>query len=114
MEEINPFNSLRAIEKYAPLYARAKMDRTQIADFMKSKLAILYNESDGKTVEDRKNYALSHPEYLELIKGHSKAVEEEEIYKHKLKNAELAISVYQTMSANSRLEARSIDVADRN
>ena len=61
--------TLAFIRDHAPVLAKAKAERIYLQEYKKSLLAILFQESDGKTVSDRENYALSHEKYLKLLAG---------------------------------------------
>lgn len=82
--------------------AEARANRAYIEAFLKSKRALLMKESDAKSAVDREAEALSHPDYLELLKGYQAAVEFDERFRHKRDAAETIILAWQTASANAR------------
>lgn len=92
----------------APRYAAAKAKRVQLEEFRKSKKAILMQKSNGKTIADREAYAYSHEEYIELLNGLESAVEAEELFRWKMKAAELQIEIWRSQQANNRTIDRSV------
>lgn len=98
----DPDAAIQFILDNAARYAEAKANRVQIEQFLKSKKALLMNESTAKTVSEREAFAYAHPDYMELGKGLGAAVEREETLKWKLQAAEMAVDVWRTVQANNR------------
>ena len=86
-------------------HAKSKSERIYIEQFRKSKKALLMRSDealDFKTVNEREQYAYSHPEYLELLEGLRDAIEIEEKHKWALYNLQMQVEVWRSMNANSR------------
>lgn len=103
-KQIDPQEAVDYMLATAPRYAKAKAQRVQLEEFRKSKKAILMQQSDGKTIADREAYAYSHPEYLELLDGLKSAVEAEEVFRWKMKVAELQIEIWRSKEASNRTQ----------
>lgn len=99
---IDPQSAVDYLIKTAPRYAAAKAKRVQLEEFRKSKKAILMQQSDGKTIADREAYAYSHEEYIELLDGLKEAVEAEELFRWKMKAAELQVEIWRSQEASNR------------
>ena len=98
---------LRYMREHAPDLAKAKANHIYINHYLKSCHAMLYSKAPGKTVEDKKNWAYAHPDYLEQLNALKIAVEEEELHNFKMKAAEALAEVWRTESANNRMTDRS-------
>lgn len=105
---IDPQEAVDYMLATAPRYAAAKAKRVQLEEFRKSKKAILMQKSNGKTIADREAYAYSHEEYIELLNGLESAVEAEELFRWKMKAAELQIEIWRSQQANNRTIDRSV------
>lgn len=103
---IDPQDAVDYMLATAPRYAAAKAKRVQLEEFRKSKKAILMQQSDAKTVADREAYAYSHPEYVEVCQGMANATEAEELFRWKLKAAELQIDIWRSREASNRAQDR--------
>ncbi|MFN6300866.1 MAG: hypothetical protein ACK42H_01605, partial [Planctomycetota bacterium] len=75
-------------------------------EFRKSKKAILYAQSIGKTVTDRENQAYAHPEYQALLKGLQAAVEAAEELRWQLIAAQARIDCWRSQEASNRVMDR--------
>lgn len=104
---IDPQGAVDYLIKTAPRYAAAKAKRVQLEEFRKSKKAILMQQSDGKTIADREAYAYSHAEYIALLDGLKEAVEAEELFRWKMKAAELQVEIWRSQEASNRTIDRS-------
>lgn len=102
METINPHEAINYMIKNAKAYAEAKANVTYLEQFRKSKKAILYANAIGNTIADKEAYAYSHPEYLDLLKGLEKAVEEAERLRWMLVAAQARIDVWRSQEASNR------------
>ena len=98
--------ALNFIRDKAGELAEAKANRVYLEQFRKSKKAILFQESDAKTIADKENYAYAHDEYLDLLLGLKEAVETEELLKYQMRAAELKIDVWRSRNANTRFEKK--------
>jgi hypothetical protein len=99
---IDPQVAVDYMLQTAPRYAAAKAKRVQLEEFRKSK------KSEGKTVADREASAYAHPEYIELLNGLEAAVEAEELFRWKMKAAELQVEIWRSQEASSRAEGRAV------
>ena len=104
--QIDPHKSIDFIFKHSKEYAQAKAEVTYLEEFRKSKKAILYAQSIGKTVTDRENQAYAHPEYQELLKGLQAAVERAEELRWKLIAAQARIDCWRSQEASNRVMDR--------
>ena len=100
--QVDPHEAIDFIYRNSTAYAKAKAEVTYLEEFRKSKKAILYAQSMGKTVTDRENQAYAHPEYQALLKGLQAAVEAAEELRWKLIAAQARIDVYRTQEASNR------------
>lgn len=98
----DPEAALQFIFDNAPQYAKAKAHRRGLEEFRKSKKALLMGDCTEKAVNAREQYAYAHPEYVELLRGLTAAIEAEETLEWRLTAAELSVEVWRTMSANNR------------
>lgn len=106
--QIDPQQAVDYLLATAPRYAAAKAKRVQLEEFRKSKKAILMQQSDGKTIADREAFAYSHAEYIELLNGLESAVEAEELFRWKMKAAELQVEIWRSQEASNRAEGRAV------
>jgi len=100
--KVDPHEAIDFIYRNSTAYAKAKAEVTYLEEFRKSKKAILYAQSMGKTVTDRENQAYAHPEYQALLKGLQAAVEAAEELRWQLIAAQARIDVYRTQEASNR------------
>ena len=93
------------IRDHAKDFAKAKAERTQIEQFLKSKKALLMKEADANdyaTAAAQETEALADPEYIALIDGLKVAVETEERIRWEMVAAELTVDIWRTYQANNR------------
>ena len=90
------------IRDKSPEYAKAKAERIYLAEFRKSKLAILYNTQKEGTDKAKDSYAHAHKEYLVVLEGLREAVEVEETIIWRIKAAQAKIEIWRTQQANNR------------
>lgn len=100
--QVNPHEAIDFIYRNSTAYAKAKAEVTYLEEFRKSKKAILYAQSMGKTVTDRENQAYAHPEYQALLKGLQAAVEAAEELRWQLIAAQARIDVWRSQEASNR------------
>ena len=105
---IDPQEAVDYLLATAPRYAAAKAKRVQLEEFRKSKKAILMQQSDGKTIADREAFAYSHADYIERVNGRESAVEAEELFRWKMKAAELQVEIWRSQEASNRAQDRSM------
>ena len=104
MSNRDPHSAAEFIIKSAKPYAQAKANRMYLEEHRKTCKALLMNESDGKTVSDREQYAYSHEDYLALLGGLKAAVEIEEKLRWDMVAAQARIEIWRTQSANNRTQ----------
>jgi hypothetical protein len=102
MERINPHDAIDFMIKNAKAYAQAKANVTYLEQFRKSKKALLFANAIGNTIADKEAFAYSHPEYLEVLDGLKKAVEEAERLRWMLVAAQARIDVWRSQEASNR------------
>jgi len=100
--KVDPHEAIDFIYRNSTAYAKAKAEVTYLEEFRKSKKAILYAQSIGKTVTDRENQAYAHPEYQALLKGLQAAVEAAEELRWQLIAAQARIDVWRSQEASNR------------
>lgn len=82
-----------------------KADLEYLDDFKKTKVALLMNESLEKTAVAREQYALSHPEYEELLEAIKEANQEYHSINWFLKACEAFVEVWRAKQyANKVME----------
>ena len=99
--------TLAFIRDHAPKLAKAKSERIYLENYKKSLIAILYAESNDKTIADRENYAYAHPDYIKHLQALKTAVEQEETIKWQMTSAELRVEVWRSQEATNRSMDRS-------
>ena len=83
-------------------FAQAKANRIYIEQFLKSKRALLMNESTATTMTAKEADAYAHQDYINLLYGLKEAVALEEELRWKMVSAQATIEIYRTESANNR------------
>jgi hypothetical protein len=104
----DPHAAAEFIIKSAKPYAQAKANRMYIEEHRKTLKALLMNESTGKTVSDREQYAYSHKTYQELLQEFKNAILEEETLRIQIKGAELVIEIWRSENASNRNQDRAL------
>ncbi len=100
---------LAELREKSQQFAKAFADRTHLDNFSKSLLAIEMQkaEADGhKTTAAQEREARASKAYLDHLDGLRTAIEESERLRWELEVAKLGIAVWQTQSANERLERK--------
>jgi hypothetical protein len=105
-EEIDIFKCLDYIRDNAKKYAQAKANRVYLEEYRRSLKANLMAKHVGEAVNAQEREALCHNDYIQLLSGLKAAIEEEENLRWKLIAAQAKISVWQTLSANERMERK--------
>lgn len=80
--------------------ARGMVIRTEYK--VKRVFSRLYMNSDEKTNDGKKSWAICHPEYGQACEEHAQAEERWEYLKDQRNKAELVIEAWRTMSSNER------------
>lgn len=110
-EEINIFKALDFIRDNADKFAQAKANRVHIEEYRKSlkaKMMIAAELKGTDSAAKQERDAYSSKEYIDLLEGLKVAVEEEERLRWMLEAARLKVSVWQSIGANQRFEAKSV------
>lgn len=87
-------------------FAKAKGQRVFLEEYRRSKRALLMSESDAPAANAREQYAYSHPDYIELLRGLQAAVEVEEELKWQLVAAQARVEVWRSQEASNRNQDR--------
>jgi len=96
------------MDKISVELAEATANRVYLAEFRKSKKAILMKEAEAKSpgisaaAQEREAYA--SPEYVELLEGLKSATEIEVYTRHKLKILEMRFEAWRSKQATARTE----------
>lgn len=97
-----------AVAEFSKANAKAKY----LEHFRRSKKAMLMAEAEAKdpvkykTSASREEYALRHPEYIELLEGYYEATEIQEYRRWQLKIREMRFEEWRTEQANNRQESK--------
>lgn len=108
MTSRDPNLAAEFIIKSAKPYAQAKANRMYLEEHRKTLKALLMNESTGKTVSDREQYAYSHPKYQELLMDFKNAILEEETLRVQIKGAELTIELWKAETFSNAKQDRAL------
>lgn len=103
------FGALETIKELTPLYAEAKAQCEYLAQFRKSKKAMLMIEAEQqghKSAVMQERYAYAHQEYIELLEGYKVAIELSEKYRCTIDAAKIACGLWQTKMASERAERK--------
>lgn len=95
------------LEKLALSYAQAQAQADHLAEFRKSKKALLMKEAEFagvKTAAIQERDAYAHPEYVKLLEGLKAATEQALANKWRLELARMRFDWARTQSANRRAE----------
>jgi hypothetical protein len=87
--------------------AVARSNVKHLEKFLKTKIAqlkkVYAGQGSNAAAED---WALAHPEYIELLDGYKVAVEQDAFHTYKREAADAAIRVWQTTRSDARAEGR--------
>lgn len=108
MSEHDPHKAAHFIIANAKKYAAAKAQRMYLEENRKALKALLMNESDGKTVSDREQYAYSHQSYQELLQSYKNAILDEETLRIQIRGAELIVEIWRSEQATNRNQDRTL------
>lgn len=104
----DPHKAAEFIIRSAKPYAQAKANRRWLEEKRKSLKALLMNESNGKSVADREQYAYSHATYLALLDDFRNAVLEEETLGVQIRAAELTIDLFKAETYSNAKQDRTL------
>ena len=108
MDKKDPHAAAHFIIANARKFAEAKAQRMYLEENRKALKALLMNDSQGKTVADREQYAYSHKTYQELLQSYKNAILDEETLRIQIRGAELAIEVWRSEQATNRNQERTL------
>ncbi len=98
----------KEMDTLSALYAEAKADRVYLAEFRKSKKAILMKQYEqknpGSSAAAQEREAYAHTEYQELLSGLQAATEKEELARHKLDIIKMRFEAWRSKAATARAE----------
>ncbi len=94
--------SLEVLHKLGPQYAKAKAQRVQIEESLRSVKALEMSKSSETAIGAQERDAYASEAYRTAVTGLSVAVENEETLRWKLLTAQAALDVYRTMEASNR------------
>lgn len=106
MSERDPHAAAHFIIANARKFAEAKAQRMYLEEHRKALKALLMNESAGKTVADREQYAYSHEKYQELLQSFKNAILDEETLRIQIRGAELVVEIWRSEQATNRNQER--------
>jgi hypothetical protein len=96
------------IRDSAPIYAKAKAERTYIENYLKVVKATEMANSDKKTLGDREIDAYMSMTYETQLKAMREAVATEEELKYRMEAAKLRFEHYRVLSYNARSEIKAL------
>lgn len=100
--------SYEQLEQIAAEYAKAEANRVYLAEFRKSKKAVLMKRAEAANSElsgvaqEREAYA--HPEYLELLEGLKEATEQAVYLRWQLEAWKMRFESWRTKESTKRAE----------
>ena len=98
--------ALEYLRSSAQEAAEARANVKHLAEYLKTKRAMLKKQLTGMSNAAAEDEALSNPEYIELLEGYKVAVERDAFHSFKREAADAMIRAWQTMSSNARVEGR--------
>ena len=96
------------IRDNAPIFAKAKADRTYIENYLKVVKATEMAKSDKKTLGDREIDAYMSMVYEEQLQAMRTAVATEEELKYRMEAAKLRFEHWKVQQFNNRVEIRAM------
>ena len=85
---------------------KAKADVVRHTERVKQTMAKLRRESEGKTAQEREDWARVQPEYRDAVELLIQAEGSHEFYRDQRAKAEAILGAWQTENANARAAAR--------
>lgn len=107
MSEETDEGAFARLEALADEYATAQAMADHLAQFRKSKKALLMKESEvngTKTAAIQERDAYAHPDYIELLKGLQAATEKALSCKWRLEISKMKFEAWRTRNATKRAE----------
>lgn len=106
--DIDIFKCLDYLRDRAKAYAQAKANREYMEQYRKTLKAELMAELIGEPVNAQERHAYAHPRYKEFLTNLKTAIQQDENERWLLEAAKLKVQVWQTLSANERIEKKVI------
>lgn len=108
MEEINIFKVLDFIRDNSAAYAQAKANRQYLENYRKTVKAQQMKQHLALPVSAQEREAYASEEMQQIDKAIKEAVEEESRLQWLLTAAQIKAEAWRTLSANARIEAKTI------
>ena len=106
---MKPEDAAELIREKAPAYGEAKAQRVYLEEFRRVQKALLMKDAQTMGVEAanaQEREALADPQYRQVLKGLSAAIEKEETLRWELESLRLDIEIFRTKEATNRLVNR--------
>ena len=106
---MKPEDAAELIREKAPAYGEAKAQRVYLEEFRRVQKALLMKDALAMGVEAanaQEREALADPQYRQVLKGLSAAIEKEETLRWELESLRLDIEIFRTKEATNRLVNR--------
>lgn len=106
---MNPEDAAELIREKAPAYGEAKAQRVYLEEFRRVQKALLMKDAQTMGIEAanaQEREALADPQYRQVLKGLSAAIEKEETLRWELESLRLDIEIFRTKEATNRLVNR--------
>jgi hypothetical protein len=107
---MKPEEAAEKIREKAPAYGNAKAQRVYLEEFRRVQKSLLMKDALAMGIEAanaQEREALADPQYNQLLKGLSVAIEQEETLRWELESLRLEIEIFRTKEATNRLVNRS-------
>jgi hypothetical protein len=108
MTEDDAQKAIDYIRDSAPIYAKAKAERTYIENYLKVVKATEMANSDKKTLGDREIDAYMSMTYETQLQAMRQVVATEEELKYRMEAAKLRFEHWKVQQFNNRVEARAM------
>ncbi len=108
IDAINPLKCAEYIQKTAPLFAKAKADRTFIENYLKTVKAREMSVSVATSLGAKEVEAYSSAAYVEQLEALRIAVEQEEMFKWNMTSAQLKADIWKVTEYSKRAELRNL------
>jgi hypothetical protein len=102
LDEKSATKAREFIWKNSTVLGKATADRSYLEAFLKSKLALLMQQSTESSFVGKEMEAKAHPDYIALLYGIKIAQEQEVTLKWQMESAKITVEIYRTESANNR------------
>ena len=106
---MKPEDAAELMREKAPKYGEAKAQRVYLEEFRRVQKALLMKDALAMGIEAanaQEREALADPQYNQLLKGLSAAIEKEETLRWELESLKLDIEIFRTKEATNRMVVR--------